>query len=661
MRYSNRCNSFGTGPVANMFSTLSTQELSRIALFDQLATTTMVYVPLYKMSLPVSRYQLSDIPWPITLLASSYNRKHIFFPKTPHQESTIQAALTDFSNRQRWKIALKNQPLPQHRRSKHTVTPPCRRPLPKSLTAWLSHIRLTIEEATTKLRHSTTYRSNISPLTRWALNCLRDSDWRLLPLDKAPGFIIAHSGDLEYLFENTLTSRFYEPVWVDDAVIARITKRTQGLAKHIAELEENKSLVFKIGRPLHSGSFIARLLVTIKSHKPQSQQTTRPIHASAGNALIALSEWVAQQLNPLKDSSYILRCSRQFASSIQAKRCLESSVMAKLDLKDYYLSGNHADVKRYSCLHLTDGTLKSLLYDALDILLEHQFIGSSFTNDTYRACVGSGMGYAHSSAVSNAVLINKVESYMMSPRCLRDCKIRGAWRYEDDVIVHGIDRDLLEHWTTQYCLRGLPIFTVIKEDFVTVNEGKMDYLDMSVLWDTVRGRFLVKPFFKPHTLDLPLSLSSGHHPSIHTSWASNYIRNLRPRSSNVHLFEEAKQHVLRKFIDAGFPEPFLDNLREIEFIAPPSSNSNRRATVDDDGTTVEHLWLPLPYHPCWQGLASDIQRINNDPGLQSLYQSFTERSNKFMLHLCWKKGYRSLQQLLNAALHGRMDGSLEGE
>jgi len=161
-------------------------------------------------------------------------------------------------------------------------------------------------------------------------------------------------------------------------------------------------------------------------------------------------------------------------------------------------------------------------------------------------------------------------------------------------------------------------------------------LQISVVQDRVKGRwfFDTGPYFKPTSLQVPLSCSSFHNPSVHVSWPFSQPRRLASLCSNETRFQEAKDVFVKRFIDAK--EPFCLVSAPKKFNPWP---------INKDGKVIRHRnasqnkWLVLPYHPVWQksGLKSEIMKFVNSDLARRLWGTLFA-SDPPEVGIAWKNG-----------------------
>ena len=79
--------------------------------------------------------------------------------------------------------------------------------------------------------------------------------------------------------------------------------------------------------------------------------------------------------------------------------------LLRVDLKDFFMSGTIEDLPQLAASIIEDDGLRSLVCDAIALLLKFQFVESKFApGRAWAVRRGNGMGLCHSSAVCDAAL-----------------------------------------------------------------------------------------------------------------------------------------------------------------------------------------------------------------------------------------------------------------
>ena len=167
------------------------------------------------------------------------------------------------------------------------------------------------------------------------------------------------------------------------------------------------------------GSFFFRLGLQVKTHKPQQEITCRNLHRLGSNAMRGLSKWLADMLTKHARLPHCLIDSFVAAREWNGTHCPEGSLLATLDIKDSFLSGDACGVLA-ECMTLYEGAVPQLVREALFLLLDHRFVITQFhakellkvdfenhldqlgcQDPVFYKCVkGSGTGLPHSGRVA---------------------------------------------------------------------------------------------------------------------------------------------------------------------------------------------------------------------------------------------------------------------
>eukprot|EP00959_Pyramimonas_sp_CCMP1952_P163693 3422108-Pyramimonas_sp.AAC.1 len=94
---------------------------------------------------------------------------------------------------------------------------------------------------------------------------------------------------------------------------------------------------------------ISRLKCTVKTHKPAGEVELRAIHASTGSPLTGGMRYVSSLLRPfLARQPHILRDSQDLLHQLRGIAVLENDRFLKIDIKDYFMSGEHHQLIHHS-------------------------------------------------------------------------------------------------------------------------------------------------------------------------------------------------------------------------------------------------------------------------------------------------------------------------
>jgi hypothetical protein len=141
---------------------------------------------------------------------------------------------------------------------------------------------------------------------------------------------------------------------------------------------------------------------TVKTHKPVGKVACRVLHSSCGNALSGMSA-VADRFfgSTLKNVSFICKSTDEVQKRIVQTPISPSAVIGKLDIEDFFMTGDHTQIYENCTSHISDKKEKHFWSDFLSFMLFHQYVRDPIDGHFLRVICGTGMGSRHSGAVSN--------------------------------------------------------------------------------------------------------------------------------------------------------------------------------------------------------------------------------------------------------------------
>lgn len=190
---------------------------------------------------------------------------------------------------------------------------------------------------------------------------------------------------------------------------------------------------------------VGRILWTIKTHKKEGDIAPWIIHSTSGGPLASLSTFVHRILtNKLNKIDCLIMNTNELLQILGAINEMgDETRMVKMDVKNFYMSGGHKELKENSIEILEKGNLKEWCGDTIELLLSHQYVALELEElEVKQVQVGSGMGAVHSGSISDACFYNLVERIRLDTK-----KGRGARgvllyaRFRDAIlaIVKGVD------------------------------------------------------------------------------------------------------------------------------------------------------------------------------------------------------------------------------
>lgn len=167
----------------------------------------------------------------------------------------------------------------------------------------------------------------------------------VVPLDKQPGFVIVSPTTFSTMESNALADKYYLPVPITYVNHSTVARNYVSLARDIASYHDDQRLFGQITYTLKTGYLVAPLGMTVKSHKSLGKQTIRTIHRGIKPAYDGLSTWLVKVLEPVADSiGWSYKDSFAVKDALAQVTITLDCVLAKVDLKDFFLCGEAEDI-----------------------------------------------------------------------------------------------------------------------------------------------------------------------------------------------------------------------------------------------------------------------------------------------------------------------------
>ena len=98
--------------------------------------------------------------------------------------------------------------------------------------------------------------------------------------------------------------------------------------------------------------------------------------------------------------------------ALKNTRATSDTILVKLDIKDFYVVGEHNTLATHVANLFTDPSLRSLVMDVTYFLLSNQYVRMG--DELYQILVGAGIGLIHAGDVADAVFFSMLEKEMIS-------------------------------------------------------------------------------------------------------------------------------------------------------------------------------------------------------------------------------------------------------
>ena len=160
--------------------------------------------------------------------------------------------------------------------------------------------------------------------------------------------------------------------------------------------------------------FIAKLIHTVKDHKPKGKVVFRAIHGCAQHCFKPLALWLNTIIEAvISKFKFILNSSDEFIEFLKINPIEnipgENSFLIHADIDDFFMIGKQRFHIHHICM-MVGKNIRSHFASALDFLLEHQYIDAGTIDGVVYKCIsGTGQGLTHSKAVAVATFLHSQE------------------------------------------------------------------------------------------------------------------------------------------------------------------------------------------------------------------------------------------------------------
>ena len=299
--------------------------------------------------------------------------------------------------------------------------------------------------------------------------------------------------------------------------------------------------------------------------------------------------WISEKLQGV---THLCKDTREVIALLDSTTITsKEAVLLKLDVEQFYLSGQHDELIELVCSQF-EGMQKTVLEKILWTVMGYQLV-SSADGSLHRVMIGSGMGGVQSGAVSDLAFLVKVERKL--PREGRLLYVR----FRDDVLV-VLESEAAAH---NFCsaMRNVaqPTWAISVDELSGYGVPMLDLFVFRGPRFQASGRLDYYPYFKPTSRAVPLGPTSAHPRSVHESWPKAEIERIRRLSSRQAAFEHYSAKKLRRWADF--------------FVSPVSTSGRRDGPLGNpskaDRGSRSCLRLVLRYHPALLGLQAALTNL----------------------------------------------------
>ena len=288
-RHSNRHNAAPFNTILKLMNGATWSDWS--SLLDLTRLTSMCSLYDYDSK---SLLSLDDsIPWYVKWFAARFNPKHIH--RHSHAPEVPLEILSDSMHRVYWRWKLG-----QHTRDDEPLFVRLRKlkparcnlsEIPNEIKAWWCMLRQTIMDAYRKARQPSIRCAFPGlPIVKLARKWLKDHSIRLIPGDKEGGNVLISQDAWDRVHSDITSSRQYRLI---DSISGRLLLREyMKLCDTVAPFHGKQQAAHLKRTALQEGTWVSRLKLLCKTHKPPGAVSFRNIHASPAPCARGLSTWV---------------------------------------------------------------------------------------------------------------------------------------------------------------------------------------------------------------------------------------------------------------------------------------------------------------------------------------------------------------------------------
>ena len=557
-----------------MVMQLKGPELMTLLCTNQRRSRVLEYSPVNKLCTVPD--DCSGHPWYVEWIAAQFTGKHLHTMRSRPSLDSVRQDIMSFVSKLKWKSVHMDDDDTDRPvvKIKRPVPPIGNAIVPPELLAWCGLFKRRILRAICcGVEKGGSY--NTSELYVWALQRLRLSDWCLMPNDKEGSYSIMTLNDYRRLQLDVLSGGNYESIEsIDGSSIRRLGNR---LTKRVVEWSGDTRWWAAVAKGWRDSSLFGKLTLLLKSHKPEGQVTCRAIHALPSFSLEGLAKWLMLQRRTLLPGPKHLISSSKMVVDRVSRIAIENNycVMVKVDIKHFYVVGQHHLLAEALAKLFADPMLKSIIFDVAHYLLDNQYIiaGSS----RYKVREGCGIGLMHAGNMADMIYYSMVEKCLISNNSFVDAGVIGWFRFRDDmlfILKKGQSFKTLFNEMTR--LSGC--FKLNIEEISTI---QIRYLDIVIRRGDVG--FETVPFLKDPRLSRRLAMISAHPREVHTAWPTMMLRRVQSLSKS-HSANSAFGEELRKRLTSDGCFVPAHHMRCIGKSSPDLCNI---------------LWLPIGHHPWW--------------------------------------------------------------
>ena len=556
------------------------------------------------------------LPWPIEYLLAHHNPKHVLGGSRMPSLGSIGKAIYTWEQKLRWPLVLgdSRQSRWSFLHAKKPYVHPCDAPMPSAVEEFFSEVKTSFYREVMKIRHrSSRFHSkfsNVFGIIRFAFECLRQGPYLALKTDKDGGFCLVLKEALKHETELVLNtgSRYSEVFFghgFERTLLLEFAEAAFSAAE-VAPLEDDdkKDFVSSLLQPARvskAANVFACLKYTVKTHKPPGEVGFRALHSSVNTPVLGAMKFIASLLKPqLTALPHLLKRSADVVKQLQHCRVSPSAYLITIDIKDFFMDGNHAQITS-ACQELVEPSWRSSFLILVKFILDTQYLTSPcFPERMWKVNKGAGMGLQCSGELVDSTFFKTVEEGILPQ--LDRWRIVGYFRFKDDILViSDSPREVLLDFVST--LKKASSVWKLKVESVSQTEAR--FLDLRLFkgarW-LATGCLDISINHRVTAQKQPVATHSMHPPHTHLSWPRPLVHRINTLcNSRMYQLEELSRLKCMIAERCGWEHVSLvfDHVRRR---APISNHSDVKVVASR---------LMIPYHKEWEigAIHSTLQRV----------------------------------------------------
>ena len=278
-------------------------------------------------------------------------------------------------------------------------------------------------------------------ITKLAYELSGNSNQCLIKTDKDGGFVVASTTDIIMARRRALDAAWYQPCsrlsCAGEAVILEYIDIRKEIGKLYKKDEYDNTVenfLLSDIRTVQDSShdrvvavdgLVSKLLVTVKTHKPQGEIKERAVHASSASPFKPGYRWIASVVRRTTSKyKFLLNKSKELVERLNRTYVAPGRVLIKIDVKDYFMSGDHGEPVDETAKNVVRDKERAAYRKLLSFFLRNQYVQVDKSDKIWRTVIGSGMGCICSGDVSDLALANTMEiGYAADPEIQRQYSV----------------------------------------------------------------------------------------------------------------------------------------------------------------------------------------------------------------------------------------------